>query len=272
MNSVIFGDYLTLQHLQALIDGDVAALQIKSFIDRTLALRLATWFIKHPSRQNYQYSDATGNLANSDTDRIGSPLSLVYASLMHDQQPRAPTPASLELDRSFEILRNEIRKVCLPYAAPIDNFRVLLDELWPNGASIAKFGTHRPYAGVVRVLRASGPNNSLLPEPHMDWLPPAIANFDFQFSAIIYLDVPDSGGELDIWKVNQTKLRALTYGDIRMLRSTLGPEKTLQPKTGDLIIINTRLPHAVRPPASGERIVQSCFFGGAYDEHLSIWS
>lgn len=268
--SILCLDELSQEGLIALAEDRIAAVHVHSFIGNELADRLAAWFIGHSKRENYRYSDPSGALTNSDTDRVGVPLSSLYSSLI---APEHDSSSLVErASRDGNVLRAAVRQHCLPHAAPIDTLRLLLDELWPFGAAIARFGSVRPYVGVARIIAPCESPTLALPEPHMDWLPPAISDTKFQCSAIVYLQTPVLGGELDIWNIDDELKGAIVSGRVSMRRSQLGSPLTLKPATGDLIIINTRLPHAVRPPIGGHRVAQTCFFGGSRTGPIAIWS
>jgi hypothetical protein len=98
------------------------------------------------------------------------------------------------------------------------------------------------------------------------------------FSANIYLDVPTSGGELNIFPVamrqlehRQNLVRVIAYllqysfdpvhreRVQRQLHALLPLPATLTPKAGDLIVVNTGRPHAVRGFKEGTRVTLQAF-------------
>lgn len=258
--------------LDALFFGSAIALVVRNFCSRELAASLSDWLSNHEQRKNYSYSDANGQLYQSDTDRIGMPFSQLYEALLNphiDQQQIDEIGCNFA--KSSEAHMNSFASQCMPFTPPILRVQLLLDAIWPSGAKIATFRGLNPCVGLARIMDAKTrlPTES---DPHLDWLPPAIESLDRQFSAIVYLEMPLSGGELEIWHVPvEDVIRILqSYG--RLKREYLPEPIRVKPEIGDLIIIDTRKPHAICSFEKGRRIVQTCFIGAKGDEPLVLWS
>lgn len=97
-----------------------------------------------------------------------------------------------------------------------------------------------------------------------------------QLACNVYVDVPDNGGNLQIWEQDVTadefdKLRGKSYG--------IEPEKLGAPtievnlESGDLVFFNSRKMHAVTASPDRARLSVSCFIGytGCH-EPLIFWS
>lgn len=101
------------------------------------------------------------------------------------------------------------------------------------------------FYGIIRVMF---PETAHLSEtvPHVDCLPRSIAELQQQFSANIYLETPPSGGELIIWDT-----QAFSYDQVQRFEGAQLPEQCLQkplrirPRQNELVLINTRRPHAI---------------------------
>ncbi len=258
--------------LESLIDGRILALRVPRFVDSDLAAKLATWFADHPERQNYRTSNARGELLPSDTDRVGTPLSALYPGLLAD--PSALSTRDLEdYALASRVLAAQVRGVCAPAEAPIDAVLEAMRAAWNGGARRASFFGLPIYAGIARVnMMASG---ALLEEqPHMDWLPPKIAQFSCQLSAVVYLELPSVGGELEIWDFDEEDSVAMYKKFGQLKREEMTSSYVVCPEVGDLVVFNTRRPHRVRRFHSGNRIVQTAFVGYSPDgdRQLVFWS
>src|SRR5262245_51389462 len=136
-------------------------------------------------------------------------------------------------------------------------------------ANVAAFEGRKMFVGIGRI---TAPEKTVLEEqPHFDSLPPDLT-LDGQFSANVYLKVPEHGGELDVW--NHPTLSPDEIHDDQLgrdWRSMLPPPIRIRPAVGDLILINTRKPHAVCSFARGERVSIQCFIGYKRGRSLALW-
>lgn len=258
---------LNYSSIAALIDKRIVAIKKGNYFDVDKARNFSAAIVASSARENYRMSDALGRLQNSNVDRIGIPLSELY-QLMLDPHSSDQN----EIFSDFKYLAIEhldfVRRIAYPSSPPIDLVRLSLDEAWPLGATWGSFGVIRPHIGIVRIMQA----NSVAcapPEPHIDRLPPQIFPFAAQLSAIVYLQVPESGGEIEIWfdAGNETGETTPVSARHRMPSPI-----TIHPDIGDLIVINTGMPHAVRGFTVGTRIVQTCFVGVSKLRPLLLWS
>jgi 2OG-Fe(II) oxygenase superfamily len=264
--------FVSRELLRLLLRRELIGLHINGFVDRLLADTLAEWFVKHRSRQNYRYFHRTKHLQASTTDRVGTPVSELYSSFMGGDNAWADDRAAMEsYERTGDEQLRQVREVCFPQSAPVDCLRLLIDELSPSGAHIARFGGLRPHVGIARILTGS-PDAPDIEDPHVDALPAQVRRYEDQFSAIIYLRVPTLGGELELWDVARTTAENLTRDDGTLDRRQLTEPSVICPARGDLVIINTRYPHGVRGFRTGTRVVQTCFIGIAADNRLEFWS
>lgn len=260
---------LTQTDLLALLEGDITHIRLRNHYPAAGCEKLAAWAALHTQIQNYCSSDAAGRLSLSDTFRIGRPLSEFYTHFA-DAASRA-YPDALDSYLNQDALTEELRRVTWPYDSPIEMLKEQLEYVWPSGVRLAKIGGRSAFAGVTRLIRAG--DGSLCPEPHMDWVPETILKYRAQLSGITYLAMPQCSGELEVWKISLDHLKVLANINGRIRRSDLPAPVTIEPKVGDLILINTRRPHAVRAMAESDRIVQTSFIGGDHvGRPLELWS
>jgi len=252
--------YLRYEHLRSLCDRELLAVQIKSFYRNDVAARLAGWFQNSEARKNYAVYKQGSGLSPSTTDKIGSTMNETY-----DLKEGAIKSFEMQARSDFQ----EFREFCRPYISPIEELRLLLDELWPNGASIATIGDVKPFVGIARIVSAPNPCND---DPHVDCIPGYLLQLEEQFSAIAYLQMPPEGGGLQIWDIASDSVAKLTREDGTLDRTLLPAPATVVPGVGDLVILNTRYPHTVAGFKNGVRIVQSSFFGYRPSHPLVFWS
>jgi hypothetical protein len=179
------------------------------------------------------------------------------------------TESKLELiEKYFNEAKNHIddlRTRCLPYTSPIDLLRCNLDEVWPAGAMLESLYGKKMFVGLSRVVE---PNIKLLAHHdifHKD-APTSYHTKSLiaQFAANIYLTLPATGGQIQIWNREITpadfdRLRGESYG---IEPELLGPpDFEIAPKIGELILFNSQKIHAVTPGTTASRLSTSCFVG-----------
>jgi hypothetical protein len=170
-----------------------------------------------------------------------------------------------------------LRKAVAPHLSPMDYLRLQLDEHWPAGARIATFPstnnkTKNMFVGICRFMYAEDAFLGQV-QPHFDSLPRHVQDLEKQYSANIYMDIPDEGGELEIWDVPPLTATDIVQSDVEKdWRSTLSEPIVIKPEPGELILFNTRRPHAVRGFKSGIRSSIQCFIGIYRDGSLEFWS
>ena len=169
------------------------------------------------------------------------------------------------------------RRAVSPHLSPMDHLRLQLDEHWPAGARIATFPNTKNkaknmFVGICRCMYAE--DASLAQEqPHFDSLPPHVQALEKQYSANIYVDIPDEGGELEVWDVPPLSPGDIVQSDMEKdWRSILPPPIVIKPAPGELVLFNTRRPHGVRGFKSGMRSSIQCFIGMYKDGSLEFWS
>lgn len=244
--------------LTALLNGDVHAVRLADFVRPDALEHLRKAFV---GRQDH------GPLATDPQfRRIGHAFSETTTDSGRDQY-FAHARANIE----------RLREIAAPYSYPADDLRLLLDEIWPSGASLLRQDGQAFFAGVARYQLAG-----VDLEPHTDNVSRNLPQ-DFgvritrQLSVNVYLDVPDRGGELEIWD---------DYPDEREYRDRSGdrvygidraqvgaPTLVVTPRIGDAIFIDPRRVHAVAPSQDRPRITIGLFIGvGDPAAALKVWS
>jgi hypothetical protein len=169
------------------------------------------------------------------------------------------------------------RQIFHPYLSPLDKLRLEISDRWPGGSALMNIGEGKMFTGLIRVL-----SGDVL--PHEDKLERDSGitqeSIDYigQIAANIYLQVPKSGGALQLWDKTcedeeYDALRGNSYG---ITRDRLPPPAmTIMPEAGELILFNPRNLHAVTPSPKGDlpRVSYSTFlcYGGE-DKPIRFWS
>ena len=167
------------------------------------------------------------------------------------------------------------RQIFSPYGSPMDQFREELDKQWRAGSTTLDLGDGEMFFGLLRVL-----SNEVL--AHEDKLErdhgplPEHLGYVTQLASNIYLQVPETGGDLRLWDrslpdAEYDAMRGATYG---IEHDVLGePDASVHPGMGDLIVFNARKLHGVGKSVGSKRISLSSFimYCGE-DRPLSFWS
>lgn len=251
-------DELHADNLRMLCSGEIMAIRISDFIAKEVI---------DDVRERLFHHNEKGALGHAkEFTRLG----ISYAEIKNDDVRIAYHANAL---KNIQRLRNLFGTKL----SPIDRFRVLLDDIWPTGAHLLSVNNEKCFVGVCRYLT---PGIDL--KPHIDnleWTLPAGMEFKIkhQLSSNIYLQVPEKGGELELWNISPSakeydELKGTRhYGIDRSLMPI--PEVVIKPRSGDLIFLNPRFIHSVRPVEHVDRITLSSFIGIESDNTpLVYWS
>jgi hypothetical protein len=184
------------------------------------------------------------------------------------------------IDHYFDTALDNIRILrngCAPYLSPIDVMRCVLDEVWPAGAHIQSLSGRKMFVGLSRNMRPGAP---LL--AHHDMFSRLAPNdveandLVHQFAANVYVDMPEEGGELLMWKneISDAEFLERRGDKYAMELDTLGEaDIVVKPQVGDLILFNARKLHAVAAGSGRDRLTFSSFVGyRSADRPLTFWS
>ena len=249
---------LNHEHILNVVNGQSFGIHIKNFCP------IET--VEHAKDVLYQHQSQTMLDASTPYVRIGKGLIEIK-----NETDRAHYH-EVALD-NIRLIRNSFK----PYASPIDQLRLLLDEVWPTGAKLLQVNGKKCFVGICRFQRAG---MDLI--PHTDKLERNTPSHDQsellkQLSVNIYLEIPEHGGELEMWDIEPSEEEyQQLQGDRKygLDRETLPPPATsIKPQPGDLILLNPRLIHAVRPSSDSVRVALSAFVGYfGENQPLAYWS
>ena len=132
---------------------------------------------------------------------------------------------------------------------------------------------------MARILNRSG--HSAL--PHDDFQKRYAAQFPWatnltgQLGMNIYLELPEKGGQLQLWDISlsDSEYNSMRLNDSYGIERALLPEPsmTIKPSEGELVLIDTKKLHAISPLQKGRRITLSSFLGVIDEvEPLLMWS
>jgi hypothetical protein len=258
---------LDLNYLKAFFNNEICAIRVPDYISTELCDRLSSYFLNNDIEEyHHEVRDNKGvQYLKYGVGRVGIAFNTTYNK----------APDSEEISRYYnEALPNmrKLRNSIAPFLSPIDKLRLEMDELWPYNANVAAFEGKKMFTGIGRIMF---PETSYLAEtqPHFDSVPDKLSTLIGQFSANIYLTIPPTGGELELWDIPPLPISEIDSADLdKNWRSTLPPSLLIKPKKAEMILINTRRAHAVRKFDEGKRITIQCFIGLKSDNSLVFWN
>ncbi len=264
---------LTADVLAALVGGDVCAVHVRGFFSPSSASRAARRLDEQGKKTLWvAYGDKTDTAFS-----IGMPR----------QYAERSKRAAAEYLRAADTANRAIREAFAPAVSPLDNLRLALDELSPAGARLGRFDGRPGLAGLVRTIEPD-----MLAEGfakvrgivHMDDHGRK-KDAPKRLSANLYLSMPSRGGELRIWDVatDESNHENLMYrfiagygfkpGSQDIIHRGLPKPRVLEPRVGDLILLDTARPHAVAGFTRGRRMtIQTWVFAQSNDRPLTIFS
>jgi len=242
---------ITFDHLMDVAEGRVAAMSTQ-FLVPEQALIVGAKIAAHPRRKCYDMETSLAFV----TDLDGVP-----AYYDTNQNPEARERYFKNRLASTQILR----EVCAPYANPVDQVRVLLDDIWPAGTRVQAIGGRPMSVGIARVFREG--SGAL---PHQDMVfwdsdhHPDVADIRSTLSFVVYLTTAEEGGELVVYPLS------LEEKDYEALRDPAAPYAVLEdripapaavikPTAGQLVVFRASGLHQVRRIKRGTRVTASFF-------------
>lgn len=260
--------------LRALFHNKACALHVPQFVSRATCSKLSRWMLATSKITKWKTTDMYFGL--------GLPVQSMYG-------PRVEN--CLDYFRKAVPNMRNLREA-IDGTVPLDKLRLELDEVWPTGANVSADNPYhrKMFVGLGRVMRPEGAIGKATRTEgliHVDASVKLDPN-DGAFSANVYMQVPTQGGELAVWAVNErptstvgkilaTLLRNAFYPDFREriqrgLRTILPPPIEIKVKPGDLVIINTGRPHAVRGFSKGTRLTMQTFVIQQAGRPLQLYS
>lgn len=253
-------DQLTAETLLKLANREIGAIHVKGYYPVDIAEKVAQQAINHQALGHYhkQHTSSVGRVYMPHIDTKRDPeLTKKY----HDQALPAIT---------------DVRSMFHPYLSPVDRVRLELQELWPAGANLMRLRERACFVGAFRVFQ---PQTSEF-YPHNDAIDqetdaPEIEGILNQLVANIYLQVPDEGGNLQLWLREPTEEETRIILDVEGLEpdTVEPPVVEIHPEAGDLIIFSPRMLHAVTAGQGMHRVGAAAFIATkGPKEPLVYWS
>ncbi|WP_306031425.1 2OG-Fe(II) oxygenase [Stappia sp. MMSF_3263] len=256
LKAVEISKELTAESIRKLVAKNIDAIHVPGFYPSDLSAEFSRRIAGHSDLEAYKVQNALKRLGMGYVD-VGKDAD--NASRYHSEAVRSIWG---------------IRDLVYPRMTPLDHFRLLLEEVWPAGATIQTIDGQKSFVGTCRVIE---PGATML--PHNDRLARMLVDgqsgLTGQLAVNVYLDMPPSGGDLELWlsepTPEQDKIQETSDG---LERSELSePRMVIRPQNGDLVLFNSQLIHCVSPGVGGQRVTMSCFVGyRGDDEPLSYWS
>lgn len=257
-------DELTLDALTKLFGDEILAIIVPRFASMEFIDKARGVYAAKPL-EDYRYFDQPSQTyKNLGVKRSGIPYNTTY----QDDQD--------SLDLYYEQAPASIwkmREEFSPYLNPLDHLRLVLDELWPQGASVANHNGRKNFVGMYREVSAA--DSAALEAPHFDLLPSHKGDVFQQFAANVYVDVPHEGGELMLWATKQIDREDLRggYQDSPAFRQLVErPSIKIVPKSGMLALFCAQKPHAIAGFKGSKRSSLQCFIGLETTRHLALWN
>ena len=240
---------LEASDLLALADGTVLAIRLPNFCPEELCDRFVDAIMSRGQMGHYAVAPDIGKLGMAIFDAASDPSAL--------EEYYAAAPRALK----------EMRAFFHPYLSPMDRLRLILQEVWPRGASIENLHGKTMFCGLVRTFEQGSEARPHQDMTHWD-VPSSLAAHTLrtQFACNVYLNTAQAGGSLELWEHGFTDRcaydAARTPNDYGLDRRKIGPSAVnIDPMRGELIIFDARKIHAVNRIHRGARIAVSCFIG-----------
>jgi len=250
-----------------LIEGRTCILVVKHFVSEDCRQKVEA-FVKKAQTEPYTYTvleEGKPKHVYVGVDRIGTPFNSTLGKTDRERFQREYYESALPNIQTM-------RRSFLPYLSPVDRLRLELDEIWPRGAQIAAFEGKKMFVGIFRVMAPELSDGSA-DHPHFDALPKYISPLDSQFAANIYVSVPNTGGELEVWNLDPLSPEDRLDGiEGKPWRQTAPQPIQYKPEAADLVLFNSRRPHAVRAFSGQRRISMQCFIGHIANSPLVLWN
>ena len=251
---------LTTESLLQLADRQIGAIHVKGYYPVDIAGEVAQKAISH---------QALGHYHKKHTSSVGR----VY-------MPHIDTKWDPELTRQYHDAAlpaiQDVRSMFHPYLSPVDRVRLELQELWPTGANLLRLRERACFVGAFRVFQPSTseffPHNDAIDQ---ETDAPEIEGVLNQLVANIYLQVPDDGGNLQLWLREPTAEETAVILDVEGLdpKEIEEPVLEIHPEAGDLIIFSPRQLHAVTAGHGKHRVGAAAFIAPkGPSEPLLFWS
>jgi hypothetical protein len=253
-----------------IVEQNCSALVIRNFLEEELIEKLRQ-YISTQRHENYLHDVEDGDnvkIGHYGVNRIGMPFNLTFSDCGEE--------IFEEYHRQAHDHCQKVEQICSPHLTPMQQVIDKIGTVWEQGIEVGKRQGKVMSSSIFRITL---PNNKDVETPHCDSLPAdktfiqGSNGFEAQFGLNIYIDAPNSGGELLVWDIPALTLEEASQNNNKLPNAENFPEpKSVSPNSGDLIIVNTRKPHAIGSFEGKERTAISCFIGFSSGLPLQIWS
>jgi hypothetical protein len=247
---------ITQDSLRKLLLKEIDAIHVPGFYPHDISRKFAQKIAGHGELDSYK--------TQYDLKRLG----MGFVDVGDD--PESEKKYHNEAMRAISLIRDMI----YPHITPLDHLRLMLEEVWQGGAELEAIKGGKCFVGSCRVI---DPGAKMLPHSdRMGRMTESALDMKGQLAVNIYLQMPEKGGEVELWlkepTPEQEKEMAVRDG---LDHDVLGePTLLVKPDVGDLVIFNSQLIHGVTPGEGGtQRVTMSCFIGYRGDDKpLTYWS
>jgi hypothetical protein len=244
-------DQLRAETLLDLVHGRTALIRQAEFLPTDQCQAVLPRIVEVCERAKYTLTD--------DFQSIGTSMGEASETSDDEQRYLATAAQTTGLIRDY---------VFAGRLSPLDRLRLLLDEIWPAGASIARSGHQMLLPGIIRRWPAGGQAN-----PHIDQRDiPLLKHYSLRsrIGVNVYIEVPlpGNGGDIDFWElIDEHGYRERRRTDYGLDRDTLGePTWSCLPGRGELLMFDASRIHGVRKVVAGSRVTAACFVGVRSDD------
>jgi hypothetical protein len=257
----LVGDSLDNSNLQALANGELAAIHVRGFLPSGPLKDIANRLDGVITYGVNPYSQQVGCLGISFHYSAGKPeLREIY-------------------HRDARVWEQTLRDLSSPHQSPADSLEEAIRAVWPAGLTREDAVGRPMFAGITRLFHDGA--GAL---PHRDSLArdagadhPKARNIRSQLAAYLYLSTSEEGGEVEVWtrRLSDDEFESVRIpGTDDADRDKLGlPDLIIRPASGDLLIYDAGLLHGAAPTRGGLRANVSMFL--AYrgeDIPMTCWS
>ena len=255
----------TRASFEALFQGDLLALRVFPFVEERTRQHWKR-ALDDPSRFS-RYANAP----DVEISTLGMTLF----------ETKSKAERLQEYFRVAEQFEERMARLFSPQPSPFALIQRRLAAFWPAGTQVGTLRERALCPGIVRKFEQA--NSDGLP-PHQDMLQKdisashdeAASDLQAQVAVNLYIEVPERGGELELWDVRPDgeEREAMLSGEHDFIdRSALPEPRELRPRGGELILFRSDHVHAVRGMYQENRVAASCFLGYYGDEEpIRYWA
>tara|TARA_B100000029_G_scaffold354833_1_gene347639 strand:+ start:289 stop:1044 length:756 start_codon:yes stop_codon:yes gene_type:complete len=236
-----------------LISGKVSAIEISNVLSKFDCASLCEKILKN-------YSTSTGP---DLTTKIGTSLS----SHIYD---KVNYFSNAQKSNQF------LQKLFLNTISPIDTIHQILERIFQKKISTANESGMNYSDCIIRIHKNGDSVHIHRDNCNFEMSEYTVSGYRNQLSAILYLQSPQSGGELKIynkqWSKNDEFLRQPDFGYSSDVVNDVN-YTTISPISGNLVLLNPNYYHKIESVlGTKDRISIGFFFAESFENNLVCWS